>query len=145
MGSGGSVGSIDGTGGSTEASGGAEGNSGGSMGSGGSGAPPGPVNFCTEFLERMGDAEARVIPWDFGIGAAPERCLRIRVGQSVTFRGPLSTHPLAGGGGGDTPNPITGNYPEDAEEYAVEFPNVGLFGFECGDHTAMRGAIDVVP
>lgn len=70
--------------------------------------------------------------------------MRVRVGQSVTFEGNFSTHPL-GGAGGDTPNPIRGDVPVGVEEYMVTFEAEGTFGYECLTHSTMRGAISVVP
>ena len=118
-------------------------------GAGGTGAQDGgavepvPVNRCTVFVDRTGEAAARTVAWGFPIATSPDRCMRIAVGQTVTFEGMLGSHPL-GGLGGDTPNPILADYGPNDTEYSVTFPAVGTFGFECGNHSSMRGAIDVV-
>jgi hypothetical protein len=94
----------------------------------------GSVNGCIEYTDRTSDSALRAITWDFGIVDAPERCMKVRIGQTVTFSGDFAEHPLAAGGG-DTPSPI-------AER--TTFTQAGVFGYYCTDHPEMFGAIWVV-
>jgi hypothetical protein len=143
------------TGGAVQPSGGADAGSGGISDSGGTssggfssggtgGGEPELVQDCSSFLDRTAEDASRIIPWGFGISGAPERCLRVRVGQSVTFEGSFSTHPM-GAAGGDVPSPIVGDYPVGAVEYNVDFVSAGTFGYYCLTHATMRGAIEAVP
>ena len=50
-------------------------------------------------------------------------------------------HPLTVAGG-DTPNPIA-DY--DMTSGKVVFPTKGTYGFVCGNHPQMTGAIQVIP
>jgi len=131
------------TGGSTS-SGGAPLATGGSTASGGTEGDPVLVSNCSSFTDRTADPAARQVTWDFTIGTAEERCLRVRQGQSVTFVGGFVTHPL-GESGGTQPNPIQGPSSGMATTYTVTFPDPGTFGYECGIHATMRGAVQVVP
>lgn len=99
---------------------------------------PTPVNDCKNFVDRSATSASRTITWDFPVSTAPERCMIIKKGQDVTFSGDFATHPL-GGSGGDTPNPISAH---DAAG-KVTFAAAGTFGFQCGNHPSMTGAIQV--
>ena len=46
--------------------------------------------------------------------------------------------------GGTTPSPILADYAPEATEHNVTFPAAGLFGYVCGQHSGMQGAIQVV-
>ena len=76
----------------------------------------------------------------------PERCMKIKVGQTVTWSdgasGPADfvSHPL-GANGGDTPNPVPN---VDKATGNVTFTKAGTFGYLCTNHPAMIGAIQVV-
>ncbi len=131
------------TGGSTS-SGGAPILTGGSTASGGTEGEPVLVSNCSSFTDRTADAAARLVTWDFTIGTAEERCLQVRQGQSVTFVGGFVTHPL-GESGGTQPNPIQGPSNGTVTTYSVTFPDQGTFGYECGIHATMRGAVQVFP
>lgn len=89
------------------------------------------------------EAPSRTIEWGFGIGFLPERCMQVKKGQSVRLEGNFGAHPL-GPGGGDEPNPFSGLPDPVAGASVVSFPTVGVFGFECGIHATMSGAIRVV-
>ena len=81
----------------------------------------------------------RTLTWEFGIQDGPERCIQVRVGQTVTWNGNLDDHPLAGDGG-DTPNPISFH-----QNGSVTFTAPGTFGYVCLSHSPMVGAVKVVP
>jgi plastocyanin len=87
----------------------------------------------------------------FPTGALPSqytpRCVKIKVGQQVTWTGAFASHPLEAFGG-DTPSPIPAftSADPDGGTLAVVFTPPGTFGFRCGIHTvAMTGAVKVVP
>lgn len=75
------------------------------------------------------------------------RCVKIKVGQTVTFAGAFNKHPLQSFGG-DSPSPIPAltNVTPDAGALEVTFTTAGEFGFRCQFHpNFMRGAVKVVP
>ena len=98
------------------------------------------INGCldTQYLDRTATGADRQLAWDFSISSDPERCMQVRVGQTVTWSGDLGVHPL-GGSGGDSPNPIGLH-----QNGSVTFNTVGSFGFVCLSHSSMKGAIKVV-
>jgi len=102
------------------------------------------VNNCEPslYLDRTAPDADRELTWDYTIFNDPERCIQVYAGQTVVFQSGdnFSFHPLAGGGGGDLPNPISQH---DANG-AVTFPTAGTFGFICLAHGPMRGAIRVL-
>jgi plastocyanin len=106
------------------------------------GAPLPIVDDCSEaaYLDRSAEEADRVLDWDYAFAGSPERCLKIRVGQTVTWVGNFAGHPLEQDQG-DTPNPIASH---DASGI-VTFGTPGIFGFRCNYHFEMRGAIQVVP
>jgi plastocyanin len=137
--------------GSTSSSSSSSSSSGGSSGStsssGSSGADAGAkIGGCSTFEDRSADAASRSIKWDFGVVQLPERCMKIKVGQTVTWSdgasGPADfvSHPL-GANGGDTPNPVPN---VDKATGNVTFTKAGTFGYLCTNHPAMIGAIQVV-
>lgn len=96
-----------------------------------------------------GDAGSAVVT--FPTVASPaqytNRCVLIKAGQTVSFQGSFSDHPLQAHGG-DSPSPIPAltNATPDAGALVVTFPNAGTFGFRCQFHpTIMNGAVKVVP
>jgi hypothetical protein len=91
-----------------------------------------------QYLDRTAADADRTLTWDFSIVSDPERCLQVRVGQTVTWSGDLSIHPL-GAQGGDSPNPIA-----NEQLGQVTFTTVGTFGYTCLVHSSMKGAIKVV-
>jgi hypothetical protein len=60
------------------------------------------------------------------------------VGQQVRWVGSFGTHPLDGEGG-DLPNPVAQH-----QDGIVTFTVPGTYGFVCGFHPVMRGAVRVV-
>lgn len=109
----------------------------------GSTVDAGPViNSCTKYQDHTAAGDARVVAWDFPIAQSAERCLTVKVGQTVTWvsEAGFSTHPLKGGGG-KTPNPII-NVGADGK---VTFTAEGTYGYNCDIHPAMLGAVRVVP
>jgi plastocyanin len=108
---------------------------------------PLPVNACTigkNYKDHSAAGDSRTLEWDFSIAQSPDRCMTIKAGQSVTWStsgGPpdFTTHPLAAAGG-NTPNPITDI---DTTTGKVTFPKAGVYGYQCGNHPAMTGAIQV--
>ena len=100
------------------------------------------VDGCADadYLDRTAPAADRTLTWDFSIVGDPERCLKVRVGQSVRWDGDLQfSHPLTNDEG-TLPNPISGH---DASGVVV-FTQPGTFGYRCDNHFQMRGAILVV-
>jgi plastocyanin len=94
----------------------------------------------TAYLDRTATGADRQLAWDFSISSDPERCMKVRVGQTVVWNvtPDFDVHPL-GGAGGDSPNPITFH-----NNGVVTFTAVGTFGFQCLNHASMKGAIQVV-
>ncbi len=104
------------------------------------------INGCTTFADDTTGAETDLV-WDFAIATDPNRCVKIKVGAKVKFTGDFGKHPLTGTGG-DSPNPISTITIEDAgtsTSVIVTFPKAGTFGYLCGNHQSMTGAIEVVP
>ncbi len=80
----------------------------------------------------------RVIkPWNMTLGT---KCLKIKIGQSVTWEGvPTVGHELGGSLDGTQPNLIT-------NVATTLFDTEGIYGFQCLVHPSlMKGAIWVVP
>src|SRR5262245_53241483 len=70
-----------------------------------------PVDGCNDadYLDRTAPGADRTLTWDFSIVGDPERCLEVRVGQSVRWNGDVeNTHPLSADEGSQ-PNPIAGH------------------------------------
>lgn len=86
----------------------------------------------------------------FAFDASPMQyqppCMRIAVGESVTWQGDFAAHPLQPfNGDPNTPIPTMSIGQVDASltELTVEFPEAGLFGYQCAVHAPMIGAIQV--
>jgi plastocyanin len=111
-------------------------------------APVSPnLNGCTSgsYDNETGTSDDREIrfPYDSDPDPYSTRCMKIRVGQSVTWKGAFAYHPLEAFGG-STPSPIT--YTSTGTAKAFTFTAVGVFGFHNPlAPTKMRGAIQVVP
>jgi hypothetical protein len=124
---------------------GAGGSPGGAPGAaGGSGElAPLALNGCnqpSDYEDLTAPSADRIIDWTFGA----QNCSKIRVGQSVTWSGNFTTHPLEPWQG-DAANPIE-SYTGGASDHAVVFDVSGTFGYRCAVHTTtMFGAIWVVP
>lgn len=110
----------------------------------------GALNGCATFVDRTAEDAARNLKWDLDVGQAPERCMKIKVGQSLKLSqdgsftpADLGTHPVEALGG-DEPSPFTDPGVDAAGN--VVFEKAGTYGFGCGVHgTAMTGVIVVVP
>lgn len=96
----------------------------------------GSVNGCTTYADQT--AAGGAITWDFTV--AP-KCVKVKVGQTVTWTGDFATHPLAPFNG-DASNPIVIG---TAGTSKITFPVAGTFGFHCLNHPSMLGAVQVVP
>jgi plastocyanin len=94
---------------------------------------------CTAYVDRTAAGADRNLNWVLSISSNPARCMTVQVGQTVTWSGSFSSHPLINDGG-DTPNPIEGH---DATGH-VTFTKAGTFGYICSIHATMTGAIQVV-
>ncbi|MDX2019485.1 MAG: hypothetical protein SF187_04540 [Deltaproteobacteria bacterium] len=95
--------------------------------------------LAADYVDRTQVVADRVLAWSHGF-SDDERCLVVRVGQTVVWQGSLSTHPLDAEGG-DSPNPIVSH-----SDGVVTFRSPGTFGYVCGAaHAGMYGAIHVVP
>lgn len=106
------------------------------------------VNGCgtADFADHTAANDARAItfPGDTAFPAqfAPP-CMKIRVGQSVTWNGGFTGHPLEPMNG-DMSSPIVATTGVTTKTFA--FPTAGTFGYDCANHPAtMLGAILVVP
>ena len=124
--------------------GGSSGGDGGGTGDGGSGdsaaLDAGPINGCKAFDDRTAASASRTIAWGFPLAAA-DRCIGIKVGQSLTWSGNFTQYRV-GPSGGDKPNPIAAF---DPDAPTVKFAAAGTFGFESPDAPALVGAIRVSP
>jgi plastocyanin len=99
------------------------------------------VDECSAelYLDRTTQGADRTFHWDYSFAGDPERCITVRVGQSVTWQGNFGDHPLAADEG-DQPNPIANHV-----DGLVTFTTPGTFGYRCNYHFEMRGAIRVLP
>lgn len=88
-----------------------------------------------DFVDERAPESPRTIRFTHGLGQLAERCMRVAVGQTVSFAGDLSYHPLQAPAD-EANNPIAWH-----ENGKVTFLTPGVFGFICGSHPAMRGAI----
>lgn len=105
------------------------------------GKPPAIVNGCTTFVDlTRGTAD---ITWDLSLVGTPGRCLMVKQGQTVTWNGDFTSHPLKASGG-TTPSPIVNGQPGDTD-VAIQFDDPGVYGYVCEIHASMTGAIQVVP
>jgi plastocyanin len=116
---------------------------------GGATSPPPPsadlagtVQGCEtdSFVDHTADtAVVAVTPWD--LTSEQPRCVKVKVGQMVSWAS-SSTHPLIAHGG-DSGNPIPAT--AQTTPQTVTFANAGTFGFWCNVHTTlMQGAVLVV-
>ena len=97
---------------------------------------------CTSYVDRTGASDSRSVVWDFGITTDPGRCMKVRVGQTVTWMGDaVGAHPLLPDGG-SLPNPIPST--KTSTSGSTTFTQAGTFGYICGIHSFMTGAILVV-
>ncbi|HVV87946.1 MAG TPA: plastocyanin/azurin family copper-binding protein [Kofleriaceae bacterium] len=114
--------------------------------------PPPPVlNGCVAdtAVDLTADDANRTIQFASFLYAPP--CVMIRAGQTVTWTGDFSEHPLTPGAiveGTPTDQPGNPIPPTDTGTSAsVTFPATGDYGYYCAHHfgTGMMGAVYVVP
>jgi len=125
---------------------------GGDAGDGGADAgDAGVVNGCTpsDFAANdhtsPGDLRLVSFPTTPSPAAYQPRCMRVKVGQKVTWLGDLASHPLTPHGASESSgaSPIVPT--SSGTSAAFTFTSEGVFGFACAHHPAqMLGAIDVV-
>ena len=105
------------------------------------------LNGCagSAFIDRStGD---RTIAFGSAVGLKySPNCMIITAGQSVTFSGDFTSHPLVGGEymgtGGSKPNPVPSKS-TGTDNAVVAFPTRGLYPYYCNFHASsgMTGAI----
>ncbi len=133
-------------------SGSGSGYGGSSGGSGGNAPSPtgssgSSVNGCSSFQDETAPGGSRTITFTFPSYSPP--CMLIAAGQSVTFSGSFSSHPLRPGvapsssGTGSPNNPIPAT--SSGNSLTVAFPTPGTYPFYCALHQAMGmiGAVQV--
>jgi plastocyanin len=107
---------------------------------------PGAFSGCTTFVDLRSDPNPTI---RFPVGGdryAPD-CVRVRVGQIVTFLGDFGPHELAQSCG-PVPSLVSAS---SGQQLTVAFTEgVGVYGFYCTQHggqsgSGMAGAIEVVP
>ena len=99
-----------------------------------------PPSDSVDECEPADFVAASQIDWTFQVNP---RCVQIKAGQSVTWTGSFSTHPLLADEG-DKPNPIATADTSGASA-TVTFPTAGTYGFRCQVHATMKGAVLVTP
>ena len=100
------------------------------------------VQNCGTFVDARNSPLERTLQWDFTIIQNPKACVLIHTGQAITWSSDsLEMHPLLAQGG-DSPSPIP--YVDQGTTVSVTFNTPGTFGFKCGMHSTMVGAIQVV-
>lgn len=137
-----SSGAAGGSGGASHGEAGSAGTAGFGGTTGGGPTQPQSVNGCESFLDASDASAPRTIDWGVTIASNPARCLHVALGQTVTWFGSFDSHPIQPNAG-TQPTPITGDVASGATEYGVTFPAPGVYGYECGLHATMRGAIEV--
>lgn len=98
------------------------------------------LNGCSSYVDATADDADRTLAWGYDIENDPRRCLKVRVGQVVTFDGNVSRHPIDALGGA-RPNPFAGSL---SSATSFTFDQTGGFGFVCTYHEEMLGVIWVV-
>ena len=110
-------------------------------------ADPTAINGCTPAtaMDLTAAGASRQIV-TVGNSYSPH-CVRIKVGQSVTWTADFQVHPLSSGtpaGGPQAGSPITTTTSGNSKMFT--FPAAGNFGFWCQVHTTlMMGAVYVEP
>ena len=104
-------------------------------------ADVGTVNGCTTFEDLTGADANRTIIWIRTVG---QKCLQVKAGQSVVWdpQQTFEAHPLRPTKG--SPESPIAKQESGGARYTVIFPKAGIFGFICGFHFDMTGAIKVV-
>jgi plastocyanin len=105
------------------------------------------VNGCDPATAEDHTADSNVtitFGGSLGLKYAPA-CIKIAKGNSVTFSGSFSSHPLSGGADGnkDTSSPIAETSTGSSATFT--FANAGTFPFFCEYHfsSGMEGAVFV--
>ena len=103
-------------------------------------APTLPFAGCSTFTDASATSANRTI--SFACCSYTPSCLQIAVGQSVTFSGSFSFHPLDQACG---PAPVIATTASGASA-SFTFTDPGVYGFNCQVHgsaagTGMAGAI----
>ena len=122
--------------------------------------PAGPVNGCSpaDFAanDRTAEGAERVIlaPDVPAPAQFTPHCMRVRIGQTVTWKGDLESHPISyklvatsRGGFGDAGSTfVVGDADGGATQNTAEAGEPMTISFTCDKHpTIMFGAVDVVP
>jgi plastocyanin len=104
------------------------------------GAQPAALNGCTaaDYVDRTAASADRTVTWGFD---QTPKCMKIAAGQTVTFNGDFTQHPLVQKGG-DVPNPFASPQGSGGVR-TVAFSAAGTFGYECSIHASITGAIFV--
>lgn len=109
------------------------------------------VHGCTAFDDQTASGAARRVSFGSANGSPPlgyaPKCLAISAGQSVTFTGNFSVHPLVPGeyqgDAGAANNPITRTDMGSADT-TFQFPAPGLYPYYCDYHApTMVGVVQV--
>lgn len=123
----------------------------GASSGGAAGAPASLVDLagCTAATAVDKTAGGAVVTAGVGGPKYSPACVKIKLGQSVDFKGTSAAHPLVGmTTAGTQPNPVGA---ESTVDKTVTFDAAGAFGFYCMSHggdgasTGMVGAVYVVP
>jgi hypothetical protein len=95
-----------------------------------------PLNGCTSYSDK---GSAATLTWDIS-SSPPSTCVHIKTGGTVTFNGAFATHPLLPHGGA-SPTPLS--TAPSGTTATFTFTTAGTYGFICGVHSTMTGAIEV--
>lgn len=105
-----------------------------------------PFSNCSNFTDLTMSATP-VITFPGGNDRYSPKCVRVRLGQTVTFQGDFGPHPMTQACG-----PVTGLFnASSGSSLSVTFTEaLGTYGYYCTQHgsqsgTGMAGAIEVVP
>ncbi len=108
--------------------------------------PCGTFAGCVTFTDLTAAAADRTITFGGGSNTYVPKCVRVKLGQQVTFSGSFSSHPLRQSCG-----PVNGVL-QGASGSSASFTldqALGVFGYYCDQHgspngSGMAGAIEVV-
>ena len=113
----------------------------------GGGGSTDSVNGCTaaDFAANDLSAQSKTRQITFPTGATPAQyqpaCITIAVGQSVTFTGSFTNHPLVQAGGDPS---VFIQSTSSGTTATFGFPVGGTYGFQCSNHpSVMKGAVFV--
>ncbi len=112
-------------------------------GGGDAGGGPPALNGCTEpdYVDLSAASADRTVVWDFTIKPP---CMIVKAGQTVTFNGDFSAHPITAFNG-DSPNPFSTPQGTGSSR-TFTFTAAGSFGFHCENHPGqMHGVVFVEP